>query len=78
MKKKIMVSADGESLCRLARIWYRNKDFSYEKIEKFLLTFLDNDELSLSEKKEICKEILEGKKILKGVNEFDLVDDEEN
>lgn len=66
---------DGEFICDIARTWFWDENKPYEKCEELLLCVLVTDELSLDEKKKIAQDILEGRKKLIGINEFELVDD---
>lgn len=69
---------DGEFICDIARQWFWEENRDYEKCEELLLSALGTDELTLEEKKEIARDIIEGKKKLVGVNECVLVDDNKN
>lgn len=66
---------DGEFICKTARSWLWEEEYPYEKCEELLLSCLVTDEISEEEKKKIVVEILEGRKILCGVNELELIDD---
>lgn len=67
----------GEFICHLARSWFWEEGRAYETCEELLLACLVTDELSEEEKKRIVVDILEGRKILVGVNELELVEDGE-
>lgn len=77
MMKTLNWSICGEFICDLARTWFWHENKAYEKSEELLLTVLETDEISLSEKKTIARDILEGKKKLIGTNVFELVEDNE-
>lgn len=64
---------DGEFLTAIARDWFWNMDKPYKKCEELLLSCMmgGNEE----EKRHVCQDIIEGRKKLVGVNEFELVDD---
>lgn len=66
---------DGEYVCDLARTMFWDEDRPYEACEEILVGCLGTDQISLDEKKKIAQEILEGKKLLVGINEFELIDD---
>lgn len=74
----LQFKVDGEFVCRLARTWFWDENRPYEKCEELLLCCLGTDELTLEEKKQIVVEILEGRKILVGINTVRIVDDNEN
>lgn len=63
----------GEFLTAIARDWFWNMDKPYKKCEELLLSCMmgGNEE----EKRHVCQDIIEGRKRLVGVNEFELVDD---
>lgn len=70
--KELSFKIQGEFVCHLARSWFWDENREYEKCEELLLSCLMTDEISEGEKKKIVVEILEGRKILVGVNELDL------
>lgn len=74
---KVSFSVDGEFVCNLARTWFWDEDKPYAKAEELLSSCLVTDQISLEERKEIARDILEGRSILKGINDFNLVDDGE-
>lgn len=71
-------AVEGEFICQLARSWFWDQDKPYAKCEELLLSVLESNTVSLTERKQIAREILEGKKILKGVNTLTLEEDGEN
>lgn len=75
--KELSFKIQGEFVCHLARSWFWDENREYEKCEELLLSCLMTDEISEEEKKKIVVEILEGRKILVGVNELELVEDGE-
>lgn len=75
--KELSFKIQGEFVCHLARSWFWDENREYEKCEELLLSCLMTDEISKEEKKKIVVEILEGRKILIGVNELELVEDGE-
>jgi hypothetical protein len=64
-----------EYICEIARTWLWDEDKPYEQCEKLLLGMMDGNELTRDEKKEIAIQILEGRKIIRGINEGSLEDD---
>lgn len=66
---------NGEFLTNLVRQWFWEQNKDYNLIEDILLNCLHNDYLSLEEKKESIRLIIEGKKKLVGINKFNLIDD---
>lgn len=75
--EELTLKIQGEFICNLARSWFWEEDRAYETCEELLLACLVTDELSEEEKKRIVVDILEGRKILVGVNELELVEDGE-
>lgn len=75
--KELSFKIQGEFVCHLARSWFWDENREYEKCEELLLSCLMTDEISEEEKKKIVVEILEGRKILVGINELELVEDGE-
>ena len=73
MGEQLHFSMDGEFLTAIARDWFWNMDKPYKKCEELLLSCVmgGNEE----EKRHVCQDIIEGRKKLVGVNEFELVDD---
>lgn len=73
MGEQLHFSMDGEFLTAIARDWFWNMDKPYKKCEELLLSCMmgGNEE----EKRHVCQDIIEGRKKLVGVNEFELVDD---
>lgn len=73
MGEQLHFSMDGEFLTAIARDWFWNMDKPYKKCEELLLSCMmgGNEE----EKRYVCQDIIEGRKKLVGVNEFELVDD---
>lgn len=76
--EEVYFQVEGEFICDLARTMFWDEDRPYEACEELLLSCLGTDEITLDEKKTIVQEILEGRKKLVGMNNFDLVDDNEN
>lgn len=73
MGEQLHFSMDGEFLTAIARDWFWNMAKPYKKCEELLLSCMvgDDDE----QKRHVCQDIIEGRKKLVGVNEFELVDD---
>ena len=73
MGEQLHFSMDGEFLTAIARDWFWKMDKPYKKCEELLLSCMmgGNEE----EKRHVCQDIIEGRKKLVGVNEFELVDD---
>lgn len=73
MGEQLHFSMDGEFLTAIARDWFWNMDKPYKKCEELLLSCMmgGNEE----EKRHVCQDIIEGRKKLVGINEFELVDD---
>lgn len=73
MGEQLHFSIDGEFLTAIARDWFWKMDKPYKKCEELLLSCMmgGNEE----EKRHVCQDIIEGRKKLVGVNEFELVDD---
>ena len=78
MREKLSFQVDGEFLCRTARSWFWEEDRPYEQCERLLLGGLVTDQLTLTERKRIATEILEGRKKLVGINSFHLAEDGEH
>lgn len=68
---------DGEFVCHLARDWFWEDGKPFEKCMELLIECLGTDMIGMEEKKSIAIDILEGKKILKGLNVFTLEEDGE-
>ena len=68
---------DMEFVCNLARTWLWDEDKPYEVCEEVLLEMMGGNDLTLEEKKQIALQILEGRKIIKGINSGTLEDDGE-
>lgn len=69
---------DGEYVCQLARSWFWDEDKPFEKCQELLIGCLCTDAIGIDEKKAISIEILEGRKILRGINTFSLEEDGEH
>ena len=69
---------DSAFLTDVARSWFWNEKMPYEKSEELLMCCLNTDELSLEEKKAICKDVIEGRKKFVGIDECQIVDDGKN
>lgn len=73
MSEKLNFAIDGEFLTNIARDWFWNMNKSYKKCEELLLSCMAGG--SEEEKRHVCQDIIEGRKKLVGINEFELVDD---
>lgn len=73
MGEQLHFSMDGEFLTAIARDWFWNMDKPYKKCEELLLSCMTGG--NKEEKRHVCQDIIEGRKKLVGVNEFELVDD---
>ena len=69
---------DGEWITEFVRNLFWIEDKPYPECEEILIECLGTDQITLTEKKVIAQEIIEGRKKLVGVNEFTLEDDNEN
>lgn len=69
-------SIEGEFITNVARSWFWDEDKPYEKSEELLMSCMCGG--SDTEKRVTCQDIIEGRKKLVGINEFELVDDNEN
>lgn len=78
MSEQLSFKIEGEFITNLVRSWFWNERRPYEVCEELLLNCLCTDQLSLDERKELCVKIIEGRLRLVGVNEFELIDDNEN
>lgn len=67
---------DGEWLTNLARSWFWDEDRPYEKVAELLGGCIQTDDSTI--KDTIVRDIIEGRKKFVGINEFELVDDNEN
>jgi hypothetical protein len=76
--KTIGWQIDGEYICNLARTWLWDEDRPYEKCEELLLNCMAGSDLSESILKDMAVQILEGRKILKGINTLTFEDDNRN
>ena len=70
-------SVDGEYITDMARHWLWDEGKPYEKAEELLLSCMLTDQLSENERKDIAREILEGRKKLVGNGTLTLEDDGE-
>lgn len=68
-------SVSGEFITQTARRWFFEEKRDYLKSEKLILSCCENVELTEEEKKELAKDIIEGKKQFIGINELELIDD---
>lgn len=66
---------EGEWVTNIARSWFWDENKDYEVVEELLLNCLVTDEISLDERKDIVREIIEGRKKLVGINSFELEED---
>ena len=73
MSERLNFAIDGEFLTNIARDWFWNMNKSYKKCEELLLSCMAGG--SEEEKRHVCQDIIEGRKKLVGINEFELVDD---
>jgi len=81
MAKKSMsvhFQVHGDFICELARTRLWEEDVPYSKCEDLVLSCMAGTPLSEKELKDIAQQILEGRKILQGVNVLTLEDDNEN
>lgn len=69
-------SIEGEFITNIARSWFWDEDKPYEKSEELLMSCMCGG--SDTEKRIACQDIIEGRKKLVGINEFELVDDNKN
>lgn len=69
---------DGEWLTDFVRTWFWNENKPYETCENLLLQSLMCPDVPIEEIKTVIQEIIEGRKKLIGINEFTLVEDNEN
>ena len=69
---------DGEWLTDLVRSWFWDENKEYSVCEELLLNSLVNPDISIEERKDTARQIIEGRKKLVGVNSFELVDDNKN
>ena len=76
--EKLMFKLEGEFITNLSRSWFWNENKPYEVCEELLMNCLVTDQLSVSERKDICQKIIEGRLKLVGVNNFELVEDNTN
>ena len=75
---QIGFKVDGEWLTDFVRTWFWDENKPYETCENLLLQSLINPEIPIQQTKQIIQEIIEGRKKLVGINEFTLVEDNEN
>lgn len=73
MSERLNFSIDGEFLTNVARDWFWNMNKPYKKCEELLFSCMEGGDEE--EKRRVCQDIIEGRKKLVGVNEFELVDD---
>lgn len=78
MAEQIGFKVDGSFITDISRTWFWNENRPYEVCEELLLNCLVTDQLTLDERKEIARDILEGKSKLTGINTFTVEDDGEN
>lgn len=77
MKENVYFKIDGEWFTDFIRTLYYAEDKSYEECKEKLLNSLCLQELNEEEKNNLVDQVLFGEKKLVGINELDLVDDEE-
>lgn len=75
MVETLCFQIEGEWVTNLARTWFWDENKDYEVVEELLLNCLCTDEITLEEKKDIVRDIIEGRKKLMGLNTFTLEDD---
>ena len=75
MVQEVSFKVDGGFITDLARTWFWDENRPYETVEELLLSCLVTDSISLQQRKDIALSIIEGRKKLVGINQFDLVDD---
>ena len=73
--KKLQWSIDGEWLTDFVRNMFWNEDKPYEDVAKILSECIQTDDTVVKDR--IVQDIIEGRKKFVGVNEFELVDDNE-
>lgn len=73
MSERLNFSIDGEFLTNVARDWFWNMNKPYKKCEELLFSCMEGGDKE--EKRRVCQDIIEGRKKLVGINEFELVDD---
>lgn len=78
MAERIGFKVDGSFITDISRTWFWDENRPYEVCEELLLNCLVTDQLTLDERKEIARDILEGKSKLTGINTFTVEDDGEN
>lgn len=78
MKEIVGFKIDGEWLTNFVRTLFWDEDKPYDVCENLLLQSLINPDISIDQTKDIIREIIEGRKKLVGINNFELVDDNEN
>lgn len=78
MVQEVSFKVDGCFITDLARTWFWDENRPYETVEELLLSCLVADEISLQQRKDIALSIIEGRKKLVGINQFDLIDDNVN
>lgn len=78
MEKSLHFSITGEYITKTARDWFFKEKKDYKKSEELILSCCENTPLTLEEKRELAKDIIEGKFKFIGVNDLELVDDGEN
>ena len=76
--RTIGFSVDGEWLTDFVRTWFWDENKPYETCENLLLQSLMNPDIPIETTRIIIQDIIEGRKKLVGINEFELVDDNEN
>ena len=74
----ISFKVDGGFITDIARTWFWDENKPYEVCEELLFNCLGGTESTRDELKWIAQQIIEGRKKLVGINEFELVDDNEN
>lgn len=76
--ERIAFKVDGGFITTIARTWFWDENKPYEICEELLFNCLGGTESTRDELKWIVQQILEGRKKLVGINEFELIDDNEN
>lgn len=71
-------SISGEFITDIVRSWFWDENKPYETCEELLLNCLINPKLTLEDRKNIARDIIEGRKKITGVNELTVENDGKN
>ena len=71
-------SISGEFITDIARSWFWDENKPYETCEELLLNCLISPKLTLEDRKNIARDIIEGRKKITGVNELTVENDGKN